>query len=60
MDIRNMTVFEQNTVMNIGGALLFQSFGQLRVFPQTNLVFDRNNGRYRISCKIDFMPVCIL
>lgn len=45
MDIRNMTVFEHNTVMDLGGALLIESFGQLRVFPQTTLLFDRNSGR---------------
>lgn len=46
VDIHNTMVFEQNTVMDLGGALLIEAFGQLRVFPQTKLLFDRNSGRF--------------
>ena len=46
MDVHNTTVFEQNTVTGLNGALYLESFGQLRVFPQTSLLFDRNSGRF--------------
>ena len=46
MDIHDTTVFEQNTVTGVNGALYLRSFGQLRVFPQTSLLFDRNSGRF--------------
>lgn len=49
LDIHNTTIFEQNTVTDISGALLVNSFGQLRVFPQTNLLFDRNSGSFGSS-----------
>ena len=46
MDVHDTTVFEQNTVTGLSGALHLESFGQLRVFPQTSLHFDRNSGRF--------------
>ena len=46
MDIHNTMIFEKNAVTDVGGALLLESFGQLRVFPLTNLLFDRNSGRF--------------
>ena len=46
MDVHNTTVFEQNTITGLNGALHLESFGQLRVFPQTTLLFDRNSGRF--------------
>ena len=32
--------------MDIGGTLLIEAFGQLRVFPETTLLFERNGGRF--------------
>ena len=49
MDFHNTTIFERNTVMDLGGALLIEAFGQLRVFPQTSLLFERNSGRSAIQ-----------
>ena len=49
MDVHNTTVFEQNTITALSGVLYLESFGQLRVFPQTNLLFDRNSGRFIIT-----------
>ena len=46
VDIHNTMTFEKNTITDVGGALLLESFGQLRVFPQTNILFDRNSGRF--------------
>ena len=54
MDVHNTTVFEQNTVTDLSGALYLESFGQLRVFPQTSLLFDRNSGRFIIYIAIPF------
>lgn len=45
MDFHNTTIFERNTVMDLGGSLLIEAFGQVRVFPQTSFHFERNNGR---------------
>ena len=49
MDVHNTTVFERNTVTGLSGALYLESFGQLRVFPQTTLLFDENSGRFVIG-----------
>ena len=51
MDVHNTTVFVQNIVTGLNGALYLESFGQLRVFPQTNLFFDRNSGRFNLLKK---------
>ena len=45
MDFHNTTIFERNTAMDLGGTLLIEAFGQLRVFPQTSFLFERNHGR---------------
>ena len=31
---------------DVGGTLLIEAFGQLRVFPETSLLFERNSGRF--------------
>ena len=59
MDFHNTTIFERNTVMDVGGALLIEAFGQLRVFPQTSILFERNSGRsVKFIYKVIF--VCII
>ena len=45
VDIHNTTIFEKNTAMDLEASLLIESFGQIRMFPQTRLFFDRNIGR---------------
>jgi len=41
-------LFEENNSQSSqsSGALNIESFGQVRVFPQTNMIFNRNVGKF--------------
>jgi len=47
ININGTVIFEENNSQSsqFGGALSIESFGQVRVFPQTNVIFSGNVGR---------------
>ncbi|XP_065898161.1 uncharacterized protein [Dysidea avara] len=46
VNVYDTVIFEDNNSQSsqFGGALNVESFGQVRVFPQTNMIFNRNIG----------------
>ena len=54
VNVYDTVIFEDNNSQSsqFGGALNVESFGQVRVFPQTNMIFNRNIGRFAFILKI--------